>query len=238
MPGRHTIFDHILFAILLLIPLIERYVTWPRLLARLASGEEDVRLHFYRAAIFSQWLLAAYLLAIWIRRPWHWLLLAASSPLRLGLGFAVAVAIAALLRAQRVRALRSQSALDRARRQLQYAAPLLPRTAVENRLFHAVSITAGICEELLFRGFLYWYLAVWTGPWAAVLLSSLIFGMGHIYLGVAHVPKATLAGLFFACVALASGALWPAMIIHAALDWNSGEIGFAVFSRSEPEGPA
>ncbi|MFP5277328.1 MAG: CPBP family intramembrane glutamic endopeptidase [Acidobacteriota bacterium] len=231
MQARHTVFDHILFAVLLLIPLIERYITWPRLLARLNTGEENVRLHFYRASILSQWLLTGYLVAIWAGRPWHWLLLTASSPLRLGLGLAVALGIVLLFRSQRKHALESERAMDHARRQFEYAVPLLPHTAAENRLFHLVSVTAGICEELLFRGFLYWYLALWTGPVAAAILSSLIFGLGHIYLGVAHVPKAGLAGLFFACVALASGALWPAMIIHAAMDWNSGELGFRILSR-------
>ena len=239
MPGRHTIFDDILFAALLLIPFIERYITWPRLLARLATGEEGIRLQFYRAAILSQWLLAAFLLVIWTRRPWAWLLLRWSTPLRLGVGSCVAIGAIALLRWQRVQALRSQRARDQVRRQLEYARPLLPHTAAESHLFHFVSVTAGICEELLFRGFLYWYLAVWTGPLAAAVLSSLIFGLGHIYLGAAHVPKAAAAGLFFACVAVGSGALWPAMIIHAALDWNSGELGFQVLSRGElPADPA
>lgn len=236
MPSRHTIFDDILFAVLLLIPFIERYVTWPRLLERLASGEANVRLQFYRATILSQWILAAYVLGIWFGRPWRWLLMGGSSPLRLGIGLAAALGVAVLLGRQRVQALKSEEAIDSARRQLQYAAPVLPHTPAESRLFHFVSVTAGICEELLFRGFLYWYLAVWTGPLAAVILSSLIFGLGHVYLGVGHVPKTTLAGLFFACVAVGSGALWPAMLIHAAMDWNAGELGFQILSRPAAAG--
>jgi len=73
---------------------------------------------------------------------------------------------------------------------------------------------------------------VWTGVVAAVILSSLLFGIGHIYLGRAHVPKTALAGLFFACLALASGSLLPAMLLHAAMDWNSGELGFRILDGS------
>lgn len=236
MPARHTIFDDILFAVLLLIPFLERHITWPRLLAQLASGEENVRLRFYRAAILSQSILTIYLLGIWAGRPWRWLLMGSSTPLRLGLGLAVAIGIAVLFRAQRVQTLKSERSIDHARRQLAYATPLLPHTLAESRLFHLVSVTAGVCEELLFRGFLYWYLAVWTGPVVAVVLSSLIFGLGHLYLGVAHVPKTALAGLVFACIALGSGALWPAILIHAAMDWNAGELGFRIVSRSVATG--
>ena len=35
---------------------------------------------------------------------------------------------------------------------------ILPATVREARVFTGVSITAGICEELLYRGYLLWYL--------------------------------------------------------------------------------
>ena len=41
-----------------------------------------------------------------------------------------------------------------------------------------VSITAGVCEELLYRGFLMAHLASFFGTWPAVL-SSLAFGIVH-----------------------------------------------------------
>lgn len=230
MPA-HSLFDHILFAVLLVLPLIEWRFTWPQFLARLASGEPGVRIKFYRATVLSEWLAVLCLIGFWSGRPWAWLLLGPSTPLRLIAGFAGAGIVIFFLRWQHMQVLKSDEATARVRRQLQRAEPLLPHTSAERRLFRVLSVTAGVCEETLFRGFLFWYLAVWTGPTAAVILSSIVFGAGHVYLGANNFPKTALAGVFFACVAIASGSLWPAIVMHAAVDWNSGELAYRILAR-------
>lgn len=238
MIPTHRIFDDVLFAFLLVLPVVEWRVTWPRFLARLAAGVPGARLAFYQKVIFGEWLAVVCLLVFWNGRPWRWLLLGAFAPLPFGVGMGAAVVIAVFLRVQYRALAANPDLMARARRQLGGAVPLLPHTRAERKLFHVVSITAGVCEEILFRGFLYWYFSVWTGPVAAVILSSLVFGCGHFYLGRKEVPKTMLVGLFLAGVALASGSLWPAIVIHAAVDWNSGEIGFRMMNApvgAEPE---
>ena len=121
----------------------------------------------------------------------------------------------------------------RIRPNLAYAEPLLPHTSGERRLFWLVSLTAGVCEEVFFRGFLIWFLSAWMGLVLAVLVSSAIFGAGHIYMGWAQAPKTALVGLVLAFVALGSASLVPAMLLHAALDWNSGELGYRVIGEQE-----
>jgi membrane protease YdiL (CAAX protease family) len=132
---------------------------------------------------------------------------------------------------QRRRILARPAVVERLEKRLDYAEPLLPHTLGERRLFWVVSATAGICEETLYRGFLTWYIAGWTGPWAAIVLSSLIFGLGHVYLGVAQVPRTFLVGLVLALLAYFSGSLWPSIVLHAAIDWNAGELGYALLNR-------
>jgi membrane protease YdiL (CAAX protease family) len=65
-----------------------------------------------------------------------------------------------------------------------------------------------------------------VGTVAAVVVSSAFFGSAHIYLGGRHFLSAAVGGVFFALVVLASGSLWAAMIIHAAADLSSGELGY------------
>jgi CAAX protease family protein len=228
MNGRHGIFDNILFALLLVLPLVEWRWTWPRYLARLATGEPGVRFRLYRVLVFSEWAPVLCLLGFWAvrRRPWSRLLLAGSTPLRIGLGFVSALLLIGLLLFQRRWLLARPARILRLRPRLRYAEPLLPHTPSERKLFRLVSVTAGVCEEVLFRGFLIWYLAGWIGPLAAVILSSLLFGAGHMYLGIDQAPKTAFAGLVFAIIAVASGSLWPAILLHAAIDWNSGDLGF------------
>ncbi len=234
--AAHTFFDHALFAVLLVATAVEYHWVWPRFLARVAAGEPGARSSFYRAAIFGQWILTLAFLAYWAwrGRPWSWLRLGPSTPLRQGIGLAFAALLTGFLVWQRIAVLRRKDAIARVRPQLESALPLLPHTSTENRRFKVVSVTAGVCEETLFRGFLLWYFSVWTGTAGGILLSSLVFGLGHLYLGRAHVLKTTLAGIFFACLAVASNSLWPAILVHAAMDWNSGEIGYRVLSGAPP----
>ena len=60
---------------------------------------------------------------------------------------------------------------------------LAPVTQQEGRAFVLVSVTAGVCEEILYRGILLTVLIPAVGLWPAVGLSSVIFGMGHAYQG-------------------------------------------------------
>jgi membrane protease YdiL (CAAX protease family) len=189
--------------------------------------------------VINQWALVTLLLAYWhwYRRPWSWLLLGSSTPLRFGGGMAVALLVSWLLYRQRLQILRSEKAMERTRRMIAYAEPILPHDCNESRLFKIVSVTAGVCEETLFRGFLLWYFGVWTGTAIAMILSSTVFGLGHSYQGMKQVPRTAAAGLVFACIAVASRSLWPAVLVHAALDWNSGEIGYQLLRPDAVETP-
>jgi uncharacterized protein len=235
MNGAHSIFDHVLFALLLAVPLIEWRWSWPRFLRKLAAGVPDARLRHYRNLVLGEWLPTICLLAFWAaqKRPWRNLWLTEPSPWRMAMGLVCAIAIAALLVAQRFAILKRPESHEKVRAALKYAEPLLPHTPAEHRLFRLVSLTAGACEEILYRGFLTWYLAVWIGLVPAVFLSAIIFGFGHIYLGLAHVPRTALVGLVMAGMALGSASLLPAMLLHAAIDWNSGEMGYQFLGAAE-----
>jgi membrane protease YdiL (CAAX protease family) len=124
--------------------------------------------------------------------------------------------------------------IEKVRQRLTFAEPLLPHTAEEHNFFTIISLTAGFCEEVLVRGFLLWYFAVWVGPiWAAVL-SSIVFGFGHIYLGWLHMMRTGLLGLVFVAIVLATQSLWPTIIIHAAIDFTSGDLAFHVLNAPSP----
>ncbi len=101
---------------------------------------------------------------------------------------------------------------------------LVPQTLQERRAFVQVSITAGICEEIIYRGLLMIVLAPVLGMWQAVALSSLIFGLGHVYQGFEGVVKTTLVGLALALLALFSGSLLVPIIVHAVIDLISGRM--------------
>ncbi|TWT74438.1 CAAX amino terminal protease self- immunity [Posidoniimonas polymericola] len=82
----------------------------------------------------------------------------------------------------------------------------------------AVSLAAGLGEEVLFRGALQPALATWLGPWPAVAVASVLFGLAHP-LSRAYFVVATLLGLYLGVVTELTGELWPAIIAHAAYDF-------------------
>jgi membrane protease YdiL (CAAX protease family) len=198
----------------------------------LASGQPNARLHHYRNLIATEWVLTIGLLVYWAieGRGLADLRLAGDTPMRLGLGLLYIVALIGMLVWQRRGLLGRPERRARVRKALKGVEPLIPHSEGERRIFWIVSATAGFCEEVFYRGFLTWYLSVWMGPVAAVLLSSLIFGAGHVYLGIAQVPKTGLIGLILALVVSLTGSLWPAILLHAGVDWNSGELGFRLLS--------
>ena len=98
---------------------------------------------------------------------------------------------------------------------------LFPTNRRERRWWILVALTAGICEEILFRGFLLHYLH--TSPWAlsltsALLLSSAIFGLQHFYQKASGAITSAVAGVIFGLLFLLSGNLLFPIVFHAALD--------------------
>jgi membrane protease YdiL (CAAX protease family) len=103
---------------------------------------------------------------------------------------------------------------------------MLPASAVERRWWIAVSLTAGITEEIVVRGCLLPDLQgagvasplVHLPLWAAWAGSSLAFGFGHLYQGVQGVVRTALAGLFMGALAILSGGLAVPIVVHVLAD--------------------
>jgi membrane protease YdiL (CAAX protease family) len=101
---------------------------------------------------------------------------------------------------------------------LEASSTLLPTSLRERKWFAATAITASICEELLYRGFLMHYLPSTfpTLDWLTVsILSGIIYGLSRAYQGLGGMAQTALTGFSFAIVFIISGSLLPAMVFHA-----------------------
>lgn len=99
---------------------------------------------------------------------------------------------------------------------------LIPATPRDRVLFIAVSITAGIAEEIIFRGFLIHVLDTAASMPIALLLSSGAFGVAHAYQQPAGALRAALLGLFLALPLVLHGSIVPAILAHTAIDLLAG----------------
>lgn len=146
---------------------------------------------------------------------------------------ALAVGLSALLWLQ-VRAARRDPALrEAARETLMPVREYFPTTSEERRLFRGLSFAAGIGEELFYRGFLLWYLGQALPWWAAVVASSMLFGLAHVMHGAQATLRSTAMGFVLAGLYLLGGSLVAPMILHTSVDLTSGETGALAFA-AEP----
>ncbi|RCV55921.1 hypothetical protein DEF23_07660 [Marinitenerispora sediminis] len=99
------------------------------------------------------------------------------------------------------------------------AAVLAPRSRRERRLALAVSVTAGVCEELLYRGlFIAFGVALGLPLWAAAVLSCLLFAVAHVYQGWWGLVGPGLLGALFTLTYLGTGSLLIPVVLHLAID--------------------
>ena len=102
-----------------------------------------------------------------------------------------------------------------------------PQNHWELLLFMGVAVTAGFCEEIMFRGYLQQQFATWTrNTWMGVTLSAVLFCVGHAYQGWFFAAQVGVLGLMLGILAAWRKSLRPGILAHGAQDVISGALSF------------
>jgi membrane protease YdiL (CAAX protease family) len=102
----------------------------------------------------------------------------------------------------------------------------LPQRGLEILLWVGVSISAGFCEELVFRGYFQKQFEAFThSRWIALFLQAVLFGIAHGYQGIEACVKIACFGALYGFLAVWRRSLRPGMMAHAAGDILSGIFG-------------
>lgn len=104
---------------------------------------------------------------------------------------------------------------------------IMPVSKEEKKVWTFVSWTAGITEEIIYRGFLIFALAELfpsLSIWLILVISSILFGLAHTYQGLGNVIRTSLVGLFFTVLYIGLGSIIPLIILHFLIDYV-GKIG-------------
>ncbi|WP_456276347.1 CPBP family intramembrane glutamic endopeptidase [Bacillus sp. AK128] len=99
---------------------------------------------------------------------------------------------------------------------------IMPVSKQDKKVWTYVSWTAGITEEIIYRGFLIFALLQLfptLSIWIVLFISSLVFGLAHTYQGFQNVIKTGLMGLFFAMLYLSLDSLLPVIVLHFLMDY-------------------
>jgi uncharacterized protein len=103
---------------------------------------------------------------------------------------------------------------------------ILPQSPREVALFSVLALTAGICEEFLYRGFAIASLKQAELPvWGVVLISAFLFGLAHLYQGRGGFAGTLILGLLFGYARLSLGTLIPVIAWHVGVDIVAGVAG-------------
>lgn len=220
-----TLVDHFFVFLLVAVQPIWGALSWRKTAARMRAGEVIDRHELYNETLVLEWSAVGVLLAIWwwLSRPFGWLGMNSSS----GWGFAagcvmLGVAVAALSYGIRIARRADNDERVRVRTTLGELTKFIPDSAATFRHYVLVSVTAGICEEIIYRGFLFWYLDAFLPLWAVVLVSSVIFGLAHSYQGARGMARVTLIGIVFGGFYWLTGSIWLPILAHALLDILQG----------------
>ena len=235
--------DHALAATLVV--LSPPAVVWSasRLARRIESGDARARIRYYGWGMAEQWALTLLLWMLWhwTGRPFEALGIVAPAGAAAWITVALCVATVIVYATQIRTVLVSEAAQASVRAQLERSPGVrigIPASAAEMRSFAAVSVTAGICEELLCRGFILWYFSVLLPRGLAIVAAVAAFGIGHAYQGLRGVLMTATAGGVAMAVYLWTGSLIAPIVMHATLDLANGFIGYRVKVSGEATGSA
>lgn len=96
---------------------------------------------------------------------------------------------------------------------------ILPRTNTERLFWIILSITAGICEETGFRGYVLTKLNLFLNNWPlTIAISSFSFGLGHFYQGASGIILTGIYGLLFCLLFIWRKSLIPGIFAHFLQD--------------------
>jgi CAAX protease family protein len=110
--------------------------------------------------------------------------------------------------------------------------PMAPHTYLEAGLFVVLSVSAGLFEEIIFRGYLQKQLAaLGRNAIIGVVASGILFGLAHGYQGTRMMIVIGIYGIFFGILAHLRKSLRPGMMAHAFQDSIAGIGLFKLVTR-------
>ena len=119
----------------------------------------------------------------------------------------------------------SKEELQKTQEHWESSVPFLPEHYRELPAYTFMCITAGVCEEILFRGFMVTYFIdpMHSGfPWMAAIFPAILFSLAHFYQGYKAMMKIFLLSMLFALIFIFSKSLLIIIVIHFLIDFIGG----------------
>jgi uncharacterized protein len=103
----------------------------------------------------------------------------------------------------------------------------------------AMALSSSVYEELLFRGVLFGAVEQWFGSWAALAVSSLVFGLTHLMNPQGTIEGALFiaveAGILLAAAYMLTRRLWLGIGFHFAWNYTQSAIFSGIVSGNDAQ---
>lgn len=186
--------------------------------------EKNLRLSSYNTTMLQLWGFTAAIFAVWIwtDRPFETLGFQHTLDAQTMGAWVVAALLLLFSAVQLLQVFFSRKVREKIAGQLEDVGALtqllMPRTGKEYRRSMLVAVTAGITEEIIFRGYIIWALSMFVHPWAAGALSVALFVLLHLYQERAGLIQVAIFAAIATVMYLVSGSLWPVIVLHIGVD--------------------
>jgi len=186
------------------------------------------RVVLYASTIAFQWAAVAVVAwRVWAHKytPAQLGLAVPANPTKIGIPAVIGTLLIATLQWLNLRRVGRIPVESRGRLQA-VAERILPQSTAELLPYLALAITAGLCEEFLYRGLVIGaLLKAGLGATTVVLISSLMFGLAHSYQGRGGMVMTFVVGVLLGVSRLAYNSIVPAFFWHSAVDMVAGVAG-------------
>ena len=232
-------FDHALvLCFVVLLPLGGATVTY----RRLTTATDDPgsrRMRFYGRTLALQISMLVLVLAAWHAGDREWTQLGVGVPRPWHAVIAFAFAVIFVWRFHEVGQREQERIASHAAQaeQLGRLAPIMPRTRRELDLFVLLLLVAAASEEVLFRGYLTAYLRNYLPLTVAACIAVLAFAAAHAYQGLRGVVLTGAVGGLCMILYLASGSVWPCVLLHGGCNYVGAHLGHAAVRASSVREP-
>ena len=194
---------------------------------------------FYISGSFSLFLLGAVTMIVWLlfRRPLNEIGLTQPHSFRLWWWMPLVIVFIYLL--DLVTTLSSKNGRQETIDNFKKRTPFLPTKSNELPEYILLCFSAGVFEEIVYRGYLVtycWYLfdGFDNQPLLAVILPAFAFSIAHFYQGSKAVIKIFVLALFFGYLFVYSGSLLVVMILHFLVDAVGGLLTMKYIKDDDP----
>jgi membrane protease YdiL (CAAX protease family) len=229
--------DLLFLALIAVLLSLDHFVLWPAFLRQSQTDPGRARRWLWSAWMIMLWALAAAGVALWLfgARAWESLRLIPPSGWRLWVATGLVLALA-IHYARTVIRIARRKGPTRVSMGNTHAERLAPHTRAELGWWLALSLSAGFCEEFIFRGYLIWAFQPIIGLGGAAALSVVVFAAAHAYQGAKSALATGVVASVFTAVVLIFGSLWPAIALHALTDIGQGLVAWLALRKAGDEG--